>query len=137
MIFAYNTQELAWGDRGGSEYYLVKGTEGTERKYLNIVPGISGQYGTVSFQDPLLPSFYLRVYNYKLYMQNATNPQNSQTFATFFVRKNHFFEGYESYESTQYANYFIRHSYYRMIISKHDRSLIYDASFRPVLYGAV
>ena len=134
MIFAYNSQELAWGDRGGSECYLV---EGTKRKYLNIVPGISGQYGTVSFQDPLLPSFYLRDYNYELYMQNATNPPNSQTFATFFVRKNHFFEGYESYESTQYANYFIRHSYYRLIMTKDDGSLRTDASFRPELYGGV
>lgn len=134
MIFSYNFPELAWGDDGGSEYYLV---EGAKRKYLNIVPGISGQYGTVSFQDPLLPSFYLRDYNKELYMQDATNPPKSQTFGTFYVRKNHFVEGYESYESTQNANHFIRHSYNRLIISEDDGSLTHDASFRPVLYGAV
>ena len=129
MIWSYNFPKYAWGDKGGTDYYITTPLG----KYLNIVPGLTGQNFTVSFRDPQSPSMYLRHFNYLLYIEDGTNAQN-HIFATFFVRQNHFFDGYESYESVNYPNYFIRHSYYRLKISEDDGSVLFksDASFRPV-----
>ena len=129
MIWSYNFPEHAWGDKGGKDYYLITPVG----KYLNIVPGLTGQNGTVSFQDPQSTSSYLHHFNNFLYMEDGTKPPNS-TFATFFARKNRFFDGYEAYESVIYPNHFIRHGYLRLQVLEYDGPGAFeaDASFRPV-----
>jgi len=52
--------------------------------------------------------------------------------ATFYERKNKFYKGYSAFESYNFRNHFIRHSSYRLRISKKSNSSLFknDASFK-------
>ena len=53
-----------------------------------IMPGLTGEAGTVSFQNPNNPDEYLRHFGYHLYMESSTTGRNLHIFdvdATFYV----------------------------------------------------
>ena len=57
-------------------------------KFNIISPGLTGKYGTVSFQSVDDPDKYLRHVNMIVYLESKTNPRNPKSFnkdATFIL----------------------------------------------------
>ena len=102
-----------------------------------MVPGLTGQEGTISFESAEKPGYFLRHYGFLLYLEPQNGGRNPSIFdkdATFFLRKNKFFNCYYSFESVNYPGQFIRHQGYRLKISTYKNTELYknDASFTPV-----
>jgi len=107
----------------------------TPYQFKLVYPGRTGQVGTVSFESVDQPGFFLRHYNYLLYLEDASNPRNPAIFdldATFNERDHVWYTDTISFESVNYPGYFIRHQNYRLKINQNDDSELFhlDASFK-------
>ena len=117
-------------DNGAAQYNIIK-ERGTK---FNLVPGLTGQPGTVSFESADKPRFFLRHINYfiRLEKQKGSKTDIFAKDATFKMIKNKYFSGFESFESTNFPGYFIRHQSYSLKISKAINTDLFknDASFK-------
>ncbi|XP_013402028.1 uncharacterized protein LOC106167719 [Lingula anatina] len=127
-----NYPDYTWGLHPNGDAYIKQGFSGN---VFHIVPGLTGQPGTVSFNSVDYPCSYLRHYGYFVNLESSKNPRNAHIFdkdATFYPRPNRFIPGYTAYESVNYPGHFIRHAGYRLQIRRDDGSLLFkkDASFK-------
>jgi hypothetical protein len=118
----------------GRDYKIV---QNGATKFFMISPGLTGEKGTVSFQPVDAPGHYLRHYGYLLDLEKKDGARNANIFdedATFRIHENKFFNGFDSYESVNYPNYYIRHQGSRLKINVQDHSELYenDASFKII-----
>ena len=100
-----------------------------------MVPGLTGQEGTVSFESVDNPGYYLRHYGFLIYLEPKNGGRNPAIFdddATFSIRPSQFYDCYFSFESVNYPGRFIRHQGFRLKISVNDGSELFknDASFK-------
>ena len=116
----------------------LTGNEGYIKQELtqwNIIPGLCGVVGTVSFQAVDSSNSFLRHTGYLIYQHNFSDSALFRKDACFYPRANRFFKGYTAYESVNFPNYFIRHQGYRLKISCFQNTDLYknDASFKAVI----
>ncbi|XP_013402026.1 uncharacterized protein LOC106167718 [Lingula anatina] len=127
-----NEPDYTWGLHSNGDAYIMKGFSGN---FFRIVPGLSGQPDTVSFNSVDYPSSYLRHHGFLVSLESSKNPRNGHMFvkdATFYPRPDKFLQGYTAYESVNYPGHFIRHAGHRLEIRRYDGSLLFkrDASFK-------
>ena len=117
-----------WGLTGNEAYIKQELTQ------WNIIPGLCGVVGTVSFQPVDSSNSFLRHRGYLIYQDNFSDSDLFRKDACFFPRADRFFSGYTAYESVNYPNYFIRHQGYRLKISSFEHTDLFknDASFKPI-----
>ena len=75
-----------------------------------VRPGLTNAPNTVSIMSAEKPGWYLRHYSYRLYLEPIANPRNAHIFdidATFTERENVFFDGFTSFQSVNYPDYYI------------------------------
>lgn len=66
--------------------------------------------GCISFMSVDKPGWYLRQYNYQIYLEPQVNPRNPTSFASdasFYIRQNTFLSGYVALESFSLPGYFV------------------------------
>ena len=82
------------------------------------------------------PAHYLRQCDYMIYLESKDNGRNpSNTFdgdATFYLRKDKYFSGFYSFESSNFPSHYIRHTNYRLKIDMETDADLFknDASFK-------
>ena len=75
-----------------------------------VRPGLTNAPNTVSIMSAEKPGWYLRHYGYRLYLEPKARPRNAHIFdldATFTARENVFFDGFTSFQSVNYPDYYI------------------------------
>ena len=75
-----------------------------------VRPGLTNDPNTVSIMSAEKPGWYLRHYDYRLYLEPIANPRNAHLFdkdATFTEGENVFFDGFTSFQSVNYPDYYI------------------------------
>lgn len=120
----------SWGLRGDAVH--IK--EDSNNSFVMIHPGLGGQAGTVSFRSCTDATKYLRHANFVMW-QNPYHPSTLYKYdATFTIRKNKWFDGFDAYECVNYPLYFIFHQDFRLKITLYDGTPRYkeDSSFKPV-----
>ena len=108
--------------------------ENSDDRFVLISPGLTGHAQSVSFRSCSDATKFLRHRGYLLYEDSYSSPVVYKKDATFTVRRDKWFDGYEAFESVNFPEYFIRHQGYRLKISAYDGIQLYknDASFRVV-----
>ena len=104
---------------------------------LRVIPGLTGQRGTVSFQDPFNENRYIRHYQYLLDIESRVDPRDPETFnddATFILYKHKWFLGYFSFASVNFPNHYIRHHNFRLSLHEliDTTSFHMTASFQAI-----
>ena len=120
-------------------YFGLNGNEAFIKQYSNdrfvlVSPGLAGHAQSVSFRSCSDATKYLRHRDYLLYEDSYSSTVLYKLDATFTVREDKWFNGYEAVESVNFPQHFIRHQGFRLKISAYDNTQIYkhDASFRAV-----
>nr|XP_039272222.1 MAM and LDL-receptor class A domain-containing protein 1-like [Styela clava] len=113
-----------------NEAYIVDDLSGS--RFFLTSPGIRGISGTVSFESEMNPKYFLRHYGYNLLLSPYEETNIFLEDATFWPRKDMFFQNYTVYESYNLPNHYIRHQAYRLKISQEDNTdrLHQDSSFK-------
>jgi hypothetical protein len=80
--------------------------------FLSVVPCLSNavDIGCVSFRSAERSGWYVRHWDYDLWLESSVNPSNRDTFnvdGSFHIRRDKFCPGYFSFESVNYPNHFI------------------------------
>lgn len=129
-IRSYNFPVYNWGLSGSAVY--IKQQDPPD-KWVLVKPGLTGHADSVSFRLCSDSRFYLRHSGYVAWA-HSVNGANTLYLkdATYTVRKNKWFPGYDAYESVNFPGYFLRHQNYRVKISPYDGSNLFkmDASFK-------
>ena len=106
------------------------------RQYAFVQPGLTGQEGSVSIRSCSDPTRYLRVDRgnslvYEAVIQDS-DPMATKQDATFYRRKNAYFEGFDAFESVFEPNSFLRHSNFQLRLDTFLGTNVYrsDASYR-------
>ena len=122
----------------GNEAYIIK--ENADDRYILISPdrfvlispGLTGHAQSVSFRYCSDATKYLRHRGFNLYADPYDSTVLFRKDATFTIREDIWFDGFDAFESVNFPKHFIRHQGYRLKISSYDGSELYkkDASFR-------
>merc|ERR1712183_1219711 len=98
----------------------------------NLVQGLCGATGTVSFESVASPGSFLRHQGYEIKLHSRENTALYKNDACFYPRYNKYFTGYTAYESVNYPNYFIRHRGFKLYIDKVENTDLYrlDVSWK-------
>ena len=126
-VQSFNFPAYFWGLNGNAAYI-----KRSADRLVKISPGLAGHNGSVSFRSCRNARLYLRHSGFLLWEHNYQADRVYINDATFTVRKNKFFSGWDAYESVNFPGYFIRHQGYRLKISSYDGTQLYkrDASFK-------
>lgn len=84
---------------------LNKGTK------FNLVPGLTGEAGTVSFQSADNPRYYLHHHKFLVLLDSKTTSSRADIFdedATFRIIKNKYFHGFDSFQSVNFPTHYLR-----------------------------
>ncbi|XP_013387833.1 uncharacterized protein LOC106156933 [Lingula anatina] len=130
-IRSENFPDRTWGLDQNGDAFINQGFSGN---IFYVVPGLTGQPGTVSFNSVEYPCSYLRHFNFALRLESSQNPANPEIYnedATFYPRPNQFIPGFTAYESVNFPGQFIRHLGFRLLLNTNDGSPLFarDASF--------
>lgn len=125
-----NYPSHSWGLKGDAAYIKQRAND----KFVIIRPGLAGHANSVSFRSSTNSTKYLRHASYVMWL-HSYDPSNSALYkndATFTVRSNKWFDGFDVYESVNYPSHFIRHKDGRLMISSYDGTQLYkkDGSFK-------
>ena len=103
----------------------------SNQRWILVTPGLTGLPNTVSFRAGYDSTKYLRHANFLLWEHSYDTSDLFKKDATFVVRTDKWFDGYDAYESTNYPTRFIRHQGYRLKIHSYDGSQLFkkDGSF--------
>ena len=106
--------------------------ENSDDRFVLISPGLTGHAQSVSFRSCSDSTKFLRHRGYLLYEDPYSSAVLYLKDATFTMRKDKWFDGYEAFESVNFPEFFIRHQGYRLKISAYDGKELYkmDASFK-------
>lgn len=118
QLTSKNYPKFSWSLKG-NDAYIVEGAQPT----FKVVPGLTGESNTVSFQSLQDEDKYLRHYSYWLTLEPKSNPRNPHIFnedATFKPIPDLWFFGHISFESVNYPKHYIRHTGYRLRISNYN-----------------
>ena len=120
-----------------SYYFGLNGNEAyikanSDDRFVLISPGLTGHAQSVSFRSCSDATKYLRHRGYNLYEDPYSSAVLFKKDATFTIREDKWFNGFDAFESVNFPGHFIRHQNYRLKISSYDGSELYknDASFR-------
>lgn len=100
--------------------------------YQFYIKGLDGKIGSVSIQAAFSPDQYLCVKADKLaYLCPRVNI-NATMDASFYIRRNRFFPGYDAFESSAQPNTFLRHQGFRVKLHEVTNTALYknDASYK-------
>ena len=120
----------SWGLRGDAVH--IK--EASNDSFVMIRPGLGGQAGTVSFRSCTDATKYLMHSNFVMWQRPYHPSLVYKLDATFTIRKNKWFDGFDAYECVNLPLSFIFHQNFRLKITPYDGTPLYknDSSFKPV-----
>ena len=75
-----------------------------------VRPGLTNASNTVSMMSVEKPGWYLRHFDFRLYLEPIANPRNAHIFdldATFTELENVYFDGFTAFQSVNYPEYYI------------------------------
>ena len=75
-----------------------------------VRPGLTNAPNTVSMMSVEKPGWYLRHFDFRLYLEPIANPRNAHIFdldATFTELENVYFDAFTSFQSVNYPDYYI------------------------------
>jgi len=136
-LVSKNYPGYSWGVSGDEAVITVHGMN------FDVVNGLSGDEGSISFESSWHYGFYLRHANGVMWLNENDGSDLFLLDASFFPRENKFFSGFVSFESVNIPNNFVRNQNYRLKIAPAEDADLYrnDASFTrqcealPVLSG--
>ena len=112
----------------GNEAFIK---ENSDDRFILIRSGLTGHAQSVSFRSCSDATKYLRHRDFNLHEDPYSSAVLFRKDATFTIREDKWFDGFDAFESVNFPEHFIRHQNYRLKISSYDGSELYkkDASF--------
>jgi len=136
-IESKNFPGLYWGIAGEHVYIMPRDASLDNIccvEDFNIVDGLSGANGTVSFESTTKPGHFLRHLSRELFLDSKLTTRGVHTFlrdATFYAWPNLFIDGFVAFESVNFVGHFIRHRELQLMIETGGgEQFRNDASFR-------
>ena len=86
---------------------------------------------TVSFEFKMMPGYFLTVKENRVYLLKYDGTMLFKKASSFIIHKDKYYKGYSVLECSMKPGYFLRHSYYQLVISRELRSITFmmDSSF--------